>query len=507
MTSDPRHYRIHEVLGEGGFGKVYRAESAGRGALPRMVALKILHAGLPNGDEVAMRLRDEARMLALLRHRAIVQVDSLVRVDDRWCAVMEYVKGTDLRSVMAISGRAPASAALELVAEVAGALHEAFTTVVGERPLKLIHRDIKPSNIQLTAAGEVKLLDFGIARADFGEREAQTRSIAYGTIDYMAPERMLFESTPGGDVYGLGIVLVELLLGRAMGHTLPDQRKHQARVADIVDEVANQTRSRGIAEFVERLLAYVPSERPDARETQRHAQMLARTSRGETLRDWAERVVVEARAAHPSREDPLCGQTLHERGRDADGTDRYVSGNAPVVARPPTRTTSDPFATRPTKAGLGLAVGGVALAIGLFAVVAVAGILAWLWWPREPAVVEPPAVEVVEPVVIEPPPPPIVEPPARKRKPVVVVAPVVVAAVEPVAPPPEGRVIVKGDAAEVQFVGEEGTYSPGPLPGGAYKIRGRFRGGATRALGTVEIPEGATVTLNCVEAFERCNRI
>jgi serine/threonine-protein kinase len=83
--------------------------------------------------------------------------------------------------------------------------------------MHLIHRDIKPPNLLLTAAGETKVLDFGIARADFGGREAQTKSVLYGSVGYMAPERMEFEELPAGDVYALGTVLFELLDGQPLG--------------------------------------------------------------------------------------------------------------------------------------------------------------------------------------------------------------------------------------------------------------------------------------------------
>lgn len=520
-----RSYLILDVLGEGGFGKVYRAETAG--ALTRQVALKLLHAGLARGDEVARRLRDEARMLALLRHRAIVQVDSLIRVDGQWCAVMEYVKGTDLHRVMAASGAVPAAAALEIVAEVAGALHEAYTTVVADRPLCLIHRDIKPSNIVLTAAGEVKLLDFGVARAEFEEREAETQSISYGTLNYMAPERMLFETSPAGDIYALGVVLVELLLGRPAAHTVPNERRHQALVADLVREVVERTGSLAIGEFVDHLYAYNAATRPDARETQRHALLLARSSRGEPLRDWAERAVTSARRACPPAKDDLCGTTLVEKGRDGDGVDLYTRHPltpgrvAPLNVPPPPPAASDPFRTPVTTSGWGtpaVAIAGILL-FGGITLVSV-GIGGW-WWAghlqegsggrtsplddtgavsgkgsgAEPTKDSGETREEDSAKDSEEDPQPTPRPERKPRPPVV--AP-------PPPPTPMGRVTVTGDAEFVEFVGDRGTFPPGNLPAGAYKVRGRFPGGVTRALGEVTVPVGGTASLNCGAAFERC---
>src|SRR5690606_32588899 len=100
----------------------------------------------------------------------------------------------------------PVPAALAACAAVASALDAAYAGPAdGGVPLRLVHRDIKPSNIRLTPDGDLKVLDFGIARADFEGREALTQSIRYGSLRYMAPERRRQEPDgPAGDVYALG---------------------------------------------------------------------------------------------------------------------------------------------------------------------------------------------------------------------------------------------------------------------------------------------------------------
>jgi serine/threonine-protein kinase len=166
-VSSGRRYRIIAPIGRGGFGTVYRAELLGVSGFSRQVALKVLNPDIGEQLEVVQRFRDEARILGLVRHRAIVHVDGLTCLDGRWTVVMEYVEGVDLRAILA-RGPLPAGPALEIAAEVAGAIHAAYTRRLpnGEL-LRLLHRDLKPANIQVTADGEVKILDFGISRADF----------------------------------------------------------------------------------------------------------------------------------------------------------------------------------------------------------------------------------------------------------------------------------------------------------------------------------------------------
>ncbi len=110
--SESRRYQIHEALGKGGFGTVYRAELASTGGFTKPVALKVLNPDMQSDDDVVRRLRDEARMLGLLNHRAIVKVDGLVQLAGRWAVVMEYVEGASLDQILRAQGPTPARVAL-----------------------------------------------------------------------------------------------------------------------------------------------------------------------------------------------------------------------------------------------------------------------------------------------------------------------------------------------------------------------------------------------------------
>ena len=325
MSTSGRQYRIIQQIGKGGFGTVYRAELQGVGGFAKQVALKVLNRGGDGGDaalnELALRLRDEARILGLIQHRAIVRVDSLARLGDGWAVVMEYVPGVDLHLVVR-KAAPPARVALQLIEEVASALYAAFSVPsdVTDRPLRLLHRDIKPSNIRITAQGEVKVLDFGVARAEFQEREARTRSVLMGSFRYMAPERIEGIEGPAADIYSLGLVLAELLCGKV--RDAPP--KHPSRHEVFIEEIRNDIQSRhrkvwkaqreAIVSLVERMLSFEPSDRPTAREVERTCREIAGQLTGAWLREWSEEEIPTLQSMVVMKDDPLEGSVLVEGG-------------------------------------------------------------------------------------------------------------------------------------------------------------------------------------------------
>ena len=287
--SGQRRYEVLDTVGVGAMGTVYRARLHGEGDFAKQVALKVLHTDKSDSDDIARRLRDEARILGLLRHRAVVNVDGLVWLAGHWTVVMEFVDGLDLRQLVEESGAMPESCALEVIGEVAGALHVAYHTQGPDgRELKLLHRDIKPANIQVTTAGEVKVLDFGVARADFDAREAKTRSLAFGSLGYVAQERIDGVETAAGDVYSLGVVLVEMLSGERFGQTFLSPKRHQGRLDERCAKLERAGVSAETIGLARSMLAFAHGDRPVAREVERQATAARTKLGGESLRDWAE---------------------------------------------------------------------------------------------------------------------------------------------------------------------------------------------------------------------------
>jgi serine/threonine-protein kinase len=274
---------------------VYLAEQDSGSGFKRLVALKLLDAHASRSKEISRRMRDEARLLGRISSRHIVDVFDLVLLDERWAVVMEFVPGADLEQVLRwMEPRQDvfsAAAAFEVVHAVAKALVAAWSADDGSgRPLHVVHRDLKPANIRLTPDGEIKVLDFGVARFTMEEREASTRKPGWlGTERYMAPERILLEGDgPAGDVYALGATVIELLIGRPLGRTPVREEPHRAMVEEALADVA--ARLEGDAgdkaaalDLLRSMVAAQPEARPDASAVVASAGPLARRLGGASL--------------------------------------------------------------------------------------------------------------------------------------------------------------------------------------------------------------------------------
>ncbi len=197
-------YRIREKVGSGGMSDVYLADDL---TLNRPVAVKVLHPEYARDPGYIQRFRYEAQAAANLNHPNIVSVYDWGNEGEAYYIVMEYVEGRELKDLLREQGAFAPERAAEVAAEIAAALQFAHRR-------NLVHRDIKPQNVIITPAGQVKVMDFGIARAASGTGITQT-GVVMGTAQYIAPEQAQGLSVDGrADIYSLGIVLYEMLTGR-----------------------------------------------------------------------------------------------------------------------------------------------------------------------------------------------------------------------------------------------------------------------------------------------------
>jgi len=207
-------YRLVRRLGHGGMAEVFVAEAFGASGFVKTVALKLLRPEHAGDGELERLLIEEARLGARLGHRNLVGVHDLGCEDGTYYVAMDFVDGCDLRTLLQ-DGALPAPLALHILAEIALALayvHGACDA--GGRPLGLVHRDVSPKNVLVSRAGELKLVDFGVAKAT-RLADVTRANIRKGTYAYMSPEQVArVPIGPASDQFSAGVTLFELVTGR-----------------------------------------------------------------------------------------------------------------------------------------------------------------------------------------------------------------------------------------------------------------------------------------------------
>lgn len=210
-------YELVRSIAEGGMGVVYEARQRGAGAFSKRVAIKVIREEYSLIREFRSNFVGEARLVADLCHPNIVQILHLGMQEQRYFMVMEYVSGITLADLVAQHRlnreRVPVDLAVFVAMNVARALQYAHErTTPDDKPLGIVHRDVNPKNIMISWNGEVKLTDFGIAKA-FDLMYNKEGEVIAGKYEYLSPEQARKEVTDGqADVFSLGVVLLESLL-------------------------------------------------------------------------------------------------------------------------------------------------------------------------------------------------------------------------------------------------------------------------------------------------------
>lgn len=220
-------YTLLERIAEGGMAEIYKASAIGNDGREHVVALKRLHRAFCEDQELTAMLVDEARIAVQLHHPHIAQVFDLGSIDMQHFLVMEFVAGHDLHQLLRFARQKrvylPIPAIILTLIHVADALQYAHTRHDADgRALLIVHRDVSPQNIMISTRGEVKLVDFGIAKAK-NRAQVTQHGIIKGKYYYMAPEQAHGHHVDGRtDIYALGMVLYEGLTGRSPFEEVPE---------------------------------------------------------------------------------------------------------------------------------------------------------------------------------------------------------------------------------------------------------------------------------------------
>jgi serine/threonine-protein kinase len=210
-------FEITCLLGEGGMARVYRAVLSGSMGFQKLVALKRIDPRMTKDERFVKALVNEARLGGQLHHRNIVEIYEFSQVENQYYMAMEYVDGWTLNTVLSACRRAkkwvPPSVVGEIVAGVCEGLRYAHSASDNAgQAMNLVHRDLKPGNLILSRSGDVKILDFGIAKADTNLYQTTDATSTKGTPVYMSPEQVVGEALDKrSDLFSLGAVLHELL--------------------------------------------------------------------------------------------------------------------------------------------------------------------------------------------------------------------------------------------------------------------------------------------------------
>ena len=253
-------YRVLRQLGAGGMAETFVAERTGPGGFVQQVCLKCIRPDMASHPEFVRQFLAEARILASLQHATIVQVLDFGQQDHQYYLALELVRGCDLNGLLGVRGRLEPAICVQVAIDLGTALGIAHRGGV-------IHRDVSPSNVLLSADGEIKLTDFGIAKVESGATRHTVTGVVKGKVPYMAPEyTQTGVYTARSDLFSLGVLLFECLSGRRPYEGATDVATMALAAMgqhDPLQQLAPGAPA-GLCQTIEQLLRPNPEERPES---------------------------------------------------------------------------------------------------------------------------------------------------------------------------------------------------------------------------------------------------
>ncbi|CAN5865656.1 hypothetical protein BH11MYX3_BH11MYX3_38970 [soil metagenome] len=268
VGSTANNYQILAKLAMGGMAEIFLARGASTAGVERYVVLKRIIRAKAHDTQFVQMFLDEARLAAQLQHANIAQVYDIGKLGESYFLTMEYVHGETVRGLLqrarSLRREIPLGLILTVIAGTAAGLHHAHERIgIDGRPLGIVHRDVSPSNLMIGYDGSVKVVDFGVAKAENRATETESGAVK-GKISYLSPEQCRGAAVDRrSDLFALGIVLWEMLTIERLYRRASDFEN----MAAIVNEPppSPTTHRPGLPPDIEQLALRLLSKRPDQR--------------------------------------------------------------------------------------------------------------------------------------------------------------------------------------------------------------------------------------------------